>query len=410
LKTLHVHYEGWGERWLLGSLADNGRELLFEYSPEAIARNLELSPRHLKLRPEAYGDFPDHLLRLPGLLADCLPDGWGLLLMDRLFRKMGRDVASLSPLDRLAFIGARAMGALTFMPADEMSLPREDVALLQLAREVRTVIAGQDGDALRELAIAGGSPHGARPKALVNYVPGTDMASTGPLSDSTPWLVKFQAQDEHKEACAVEYIYAELARKCGLDMPATRYFDLDAKLACFGVARFDREAGQRVPVHTLAGLLHANFRIPSSVDYTTFLRATRMLTRDEREVRKAFERAVFNVVFNNRDDHCKNFSYRLAPDGYWKLAPCYDLTFNEGPGGEHQMDVVGHGKHITAEHFWTLARQGGVDKTWAASTIERQLDVVPEFKRLAGGLPIRKATVNRIASRIEENRRRLARY
>lgn len=96
MKTLHVYYEGWGERWLLGSLADNGRELLFEYSPEAIARNLELSPRHLKLRPEAYGGFPDHLLRLPGLLADCLPDGWGLLLMDRLFRKMGRDVASLS--------------------------------------------------------------------------------------------------------------------------------------------------------------------------------------------------------------------------------------------------------------------------------------------------------------------------
>lgn len=279
MKTLHVHYEGWGERWLLGSLADNGRELLFEYSPEALARNLELSPRHLKLRSEAYGGFPDYLLRLPGLLADCLPDGWGLLLMDRLLRKMGRDVASLSPLDRLAFIGARSMGALTFMPADEMPLPREDVTLIELAREVRTVIAGRDSDVLRELAIAGGSPHGARPKALVNYVPSSGMVSTGPLPDSAPWLVKFQAQDEHKEACAVEYAYAELARKCGLDVPDTRYFDLDTKLACFGIARFDREDGQRVPIHTLAGLLHANFRIPSSVDYTTFLRATRMLTR-----------------------------------------------------------------------------------------------------------------------------------
>lgn len=43
-------------------------------------------------------------------------------------------------------------------------------------------------------------------------------------------------------------------------------------------------------MHTLAGLLHANFRIPSSVDYTTFLRATRMLTRDEREVRMSSHR------------------------------------------------------------------------------------------------------------------------
>ncbi len=327
--------------------------------------------------------------------------------MDRLFRQVGRDVASLFPLDRLAFIGQRAMGALTFMPADRMSLAREDVALLELAQEVRGVIAGRDGDALLELAIAGGSPHGATPKVLVNYVASTGRVSTGTLPDGAPWLVKFQAQDEHEEACAVEHAYAELARACGLDVPATRYFDLDTWLAGFGIARFDREAGQRVPVHTLAGLLHANFRLPSSVDYTTFLRATRMLTRDEREVRKAFERAVFNVLFNNRDDHTKNFSYRLNAVGDWKLAPCYDLSFNEGPGGEHQMDTVGHGKDISREHLLSLAKQGGVDTAWAASTIERLLDLCPVFGQLAGGLPIRKASVKRIASRIEVNRRLL---
>ena len=403
MKTLHVHYHGWGESWLLGTLADNGRALLFEYSPAALGRKLELSPRHLKLRPEAYGDFPDHLMRLPGLIADCLPDGWGYLVMDRLFRKAGRDVASLSPLDRLAFIGDRAMGALTFVPADAMPLSRDDLTLLDLAQGARSVIAGRDGDALRELAIAGGSPQGARPKVLVNYVLATGMASTGPLAGSTPWLVKFQAQGEHKEVCAVEHAYAELARHCGLDMPATRYFDLDAKLAGFGIARFDREGGQRVPVHSLAGLLHADFRIPSAVDYTTFLRATRMLTRDEREVRKAYERAVFNVLFNNRDDHCKNLAYRLDARGDWKLAPCYDINFNEGPGGEHQMDIVGHGKEITREHLLTLASQGGVDTIWAGSTIDRFVDQATQFASLAEDFPIRKNTLKRIAKRIQEN-------
>jgi len=408
LKTLHVNYEGWGEHWHLGTLADNGRTLLFEYSADALTRKLELSPRHLKVRPEAYGGFPDHLLRLPGLLADCLPDGWGLLLMDRLFRKLGRDVAILSPLDRLAFVGTRSIGALTFQPVDPAALAREDLALLELAREVRTVVTGRDDDALQELAIAGGSPQGARPKALVNYASGTGMVSTGPLPGGSPWLVKFPAQGEHKEACAIEQAYAELARSCGLDIPATRHFDLSPKLASFGIARFDRSNGQRVPVHTLAGLLHANFRIPSSIDYTTFLRATRMLTRDEREVHKAFERAVFNVLFHNRDDHGKNFSYRLNAKGEWQLAPCYDLTFSEGPGGEHQMDVVGHGKHITQAHLLTLASQGGIDQAWAASTIERLLDKVPDFKRLASDWPIRKATIQRIAKRIDENRQLVA--
>ncbi|MDP2787971.1 MAG: type II toxin-antitoxin system HipA family toxin [Pseudomonadota bacterium] len=404
MKKLLVYYEGWGERWLLGTLADNGQDLLFEYAPEALANGLELSPRHLKLRREAYAGFPAHMHRLPGLIADCLPDGWGLLLMDRLFRRNGRSVASVSPLDRLAFIGRRAMGALSFEPAEHLVLPREDVALLELAKEVRTVIAGKDGEALRELAVIGGSPHGARPKVLINYNSRTGLVSTGPLEGGEPWLVKFQAQDEHKEVCAVEQVYAELARQCGMEVPATRHFDLDRKLAGFGIARFDVKNGMRVPVHTLAGVLHANFRIPSSVDYTTFLRATRMLTRDEREVRKAYERAVFNVLFNNRDDHCKNFSFRLEASRHWRLAPCYDLTFNEGAGGEHQMDVCGFGKDITRASLLTLANQGGLEAAWASETLDRMLESAGAFTRLADGAEIRKSTIKHIAAAIESNR------
>ena len=78
MKKLRVFYEGWGERWPLATLADDGRHLLFEYSAEALQQGLELSPRHLALRAQAYGGFPEHQMRLPGLVADALPDGWGL--------------------------------------------------------------------------------------------------------------------------------------------------------------------------------------------------------------------------------------------------------------------------------------------------------------------------------------------
>lgn len=72
MKKLVVLYQGWGESWPLGTLADNGRNLLFEYSPQALLQGLELSPRHLKLKSGAYGDFPLYLGRLPGLIADAL--------------------------------------------------------------------------------------------------------------------------------------------------------------------------------------------------------------------------------------------------------------------------------------------------------------------------------------------------
>jgi serine/threonine-protein kinase HipA len=254
----------------------------------------------------------------------------------------------------------------------------------------------------------GGSPHGARPKVLVHYNPATGFMSTTPFEGSAAWLVKFQAQDEHKEVCAIEALYAELAGAIGLDMPATRHFDLDKRLAGFGIERFDVEDGMRVPVHTLAGLMHANFRLPSSVDYLTFLRATRFFTRSQLEVDKAFERAVFNVVFNNRDDHAKNLSYRMGRDRAWRLAPCYDLTYCEGPGGEHQMDVCGEGRNITRTKMLDLARQGGVDAAFAQAALDRALAVAQTFVASAKRHAIRPATVKTLRAAIETNQRRMA--
>lgn len=35
MKKIHVNYLGYGENWHLGTLAEQGQQLLFEYSPEA---------------------------------------------------------------------------------------------------------------------------------------------------------------------------------------------------------------------------------------------------------------------------------------------------------------------------------------------------------------------------------------
>jgi serine/threonine-protein kinase HipA len=222
------------------------------------------------------------------------------------------------------------------------------------------------------------------------------------------WLVKFQAMGEHKEVCAIEALYAQLARACGLDMPDTQVFDLGAKQAALGIERFDLAKGQRVPIHSLAGFLHADFRIPSAVDYTTFLRATRMITRDEREVQKAFERAVFNVLFHNRDDHPKNLAFRMDAQRHWKLAPCFDLTYSQGPGGEHQMDVCGEGLNIHRSHLMQLSQTGGLDQRWAAQRLDGMLSVVDQWRELVSGFDIRQSTAQAILQVVQKQRSRLA--
>lgn len=406
MKKLDVYFRGWGEDWRLGTLAHANRTLMFEYADEAIERGIEFSPLKLPLRAPAFSGFPAYLDGLPGLIADSLPDGWGRRVMDQCFRKAGRHVAEISPLERLAFIHDRAIGAFVFQPADALSQAPEYRSLVQLAEEAQVVLSGRDTDTLMQLALAGGSPHGARPKVLVQYDRPTNNVSTAPGAAGTPWLVKFQAQGESKDVCALEVVYAELARLCGLDIPATTHFDLSETLAGFGIERFDRKDGMRVPTLSLAGLLDDNFRIASQ-DYETLIKATRRLTRDEREVRRAFERCVFNVVFNNRDDHTKNFAYVMNEAMAWKLSPCYDLTFNEGPGGEHQMTVRGEGRRPGREHLLALAKDCDLSLPWARQTIERIAEEAGQFTSIAREWPVEPDTVRDIAKAIEANRARM---
>ena len=406
MKKVEVLFRGWGQDWVLGTLADNGSSLLFEYSAQALQRGIEFSPIHLKLRSQAYSGFPDHLGGLPGLVSDALPDGWGLLLMDKVFLKGGRDPAQVSPLDRLSFIGERAMGALAFRPSDDLALTASDLSLLALAQAAHEVIDGRDTQALQALALVGGSPQGARPKVLVQFDPASRAVSSREQGAGTPWLLKFQARGEHPEVCAIEYAYSVMARSCGLAMPATRLFPINPQLAAFGVQRFDRVAGMRVPVHSLAGALHADFRLPS-LDYKTVLRATAAITHDQREVQKAFLACVFNVVFNNRDDHAKNFSFCMTQGMDWKLAPAYDLSFNAGPRGQHQTSVMGEGMAPGRSHLLALAKDCQVPQKFALGCIADVCAKADKLGPLLGEAGVRKRTQRMVVAAVQANLRRL---
>jgi serine/threonine-protein kinase HipA len=403
MQKINVHFCGWGQNWPLGELASHGTELLFEYSKEALTRGVEFSKVRMPLTAKPYSEFPREQMQLPGLIADSLPDGWGLLLMDRFFSKNFRKEShEISPLDRLAFIGNRAMGALSFTPATEIGLTPQDMRLVELAQEIQQVIADKDTTALKQLVLIGGSPHGARPKALVQYDVSSGAISTLETAAGTPWLVKFPGETEHKEVCAIEDMYSKMAYACGLEMPATRHFDLGPKTAAFGIERFDRVNGMRVPTHTLAGVLNTNFRVPNT-GYETLLRTTRALTLSSVEVRKAYGRCVFNVVFNNRDDHTKNFSFRMNESLEWELSPCYDLTYSPGPGGYHQMDVKGESMFPAKEHLLRLAASNDIDAQHAKEVIDRTVAIALQFKSEAKGQPIRKATQTVIIDAINKN-------
>ena len=420
LYRLHVLYLGWGERWQLGTLAQVDGRVLFEYSEQAIRRGFQLSPLRVPLprpgaAPSAYSG-PQHFQGLPGFIADSLPDGWGMLLMDRALRKAGRDPRSVGMLERLAIVGESAIGALGFEPAETLAAGSSGLLDVRaLAREIQAVASDDAGrssaEQLRHLLLLGGSPQGARPKALLRWQRARDVFradDAGPAAGQ-PWLLKFPAQGEHADVCALETFYARLARAGGIDMPEAAHFALGAGHAAFGVRRFDRvdapdAAGgeARVPLLSLAALLDADYRLPA-LDYETLLLATARITGDYRETLKAFERCVFNVLTHNRDDHAKNFAYRMDAHGRWRLAPAFDLSFSQGPGGQHSTSVAGEGARPSRADLMRVASRGGVKDADAHACLAHWQETLSQPQpQLLDDLPIRKRTLDAVRATLTQ--------
>ena len=86
---LEVYLNARGERRFVGLLEERGGDILFEYDKRFLDSGIELSPFLLPLRPGVASDPKRTFDGLFGVFNDSLPDGWGLLLLDRLLRRSG---------------------------------------------------------------------------------------------------------------------------------------------------------------------------------------------------------------------------------------------------------------------------------------------------------------------------------
>lgn len=369
----------------VGRLAIRERTIYFEYDTGFLARGLDLSPLRLPLRSGVQSGDPSLFEGLPGLFNDSLPDGWGRLLFDRSIRAQGVLPDRLSPLDRLAHIGSLGMGALTYEPCYRGDALNQDIDLDVLAQNAHDVLEGSAGDVLLELLALNGSSAGARPKALIGVNPETLDIVHGresPRAEFEPWLVKFANAQDGNDAGAIEYVYALMAEKAGVDMMPAILFPAKTGAGYFATQRFDRAGGTRIHTHTACGILHSDFRTPS-LDYQDLLTLALHLTRDMREVEKMFRLAVFNVLAHNRDDHSKNFTFLMDDTGAWRVSPAYDLTFSSGPGGEQSTMIMGEGKAPTIKHLETLGLDAKISKAQVTQIVEQTLAALSEWDRLA---------------------------
>lgn len=385
----------------IGKLALHDRRVWFQYDTAFLSKRLELSPFKLPLRSEVITCEDRVFDGLFGLFNDSLPDGWGRLLLDRHMRSLGIAPENLTTLDRLACVGQHGMGALIYKPDHSIDkISSKALDLDRLAEKSRAVLDGTSKTVIDELLSLNGSSAGARPKIMVgvskdkkHIIHGVDNIPDG----YDHWIIKFTSSTDPNDNGAIEYAYSLMARAAGIDMPETHLFPAAKGPGYFGVKRFDRNGNNRIHVHTVSGLLHTDHRLPL-LDYESILKTTMVLTKSMPEVEAFFRLAAFNVFSRNRDDHAKNFSFLMNPNGIWHTAPAYDLTFSSGPGGEHSTTIMGEGKNPGQSHLQMLGKKLGIKKT--DDIINQVQEAISHWKKFASIANVIKGSRDLIAKNI----------
>jgi serine/threonine-protein kinase HipA len=371
-------------------VAVKDRQILFEYDAAFIASGIEISPIKLPLRPGVA--IPDTTIYdgLFGVFNDSLPDGWGRLLLDRTVETRGIHRRQLNPLDRLAYVGSRGMGALSYEPELDTPITGEAVVSLdKLAAESAMVLDGENEEVFDELLRLNGSSAGARPKIVAQVSADKKRIIHGQQSlqpGFSHWMIKFPSSQDAGDMGAIEYAYSLMAAGAGIAMPDTHLFRTK-KNKYFGTKRFDRDGDTRIHMHSLGGLLHIDHRTPS-VDYDAVLSVTFGLTRNILDVEKVYALACFNVLAHNRDDHVKNFSFLQNANQEWMFAPAYDLVFSYGPGGEQSMLVMHEGKNPGTAELHALGKKHNLKTApKILASVQSAVRRWPEYAKLASVSP-----------------------
>src|SRR5690554_5602403 len=112
----------------------------FEYSSTWLDHGFSISPFYLPLEKEVYVAKRDPFNGGFGVFDDCLPDGWGNLILDRFLKRQGIDSQRLSLLQRMALVGSSGRGALEFRPDLSDFSPNEAADFDVLAEEAEKIL------------------------------------------------------------------------------------------------------------------------------------------------------------------------------------------------------------------------------------------------------------------------------
>lgn len=377
----------WGMN--VGALSwDQNRQVgQFQYFDEFIETGLEVAPLTMPLSTQVY-EFPElqrstNFHGLPGLIADSLPEKFGNKLLNVWLAKKGLKFSDLSPVERLAYLGSRGMGALEFYPDNDNNAfdTTEPIAIDELASIANDIVQANpsktenihhNSERMHKLISVGTSAGGAKAKAVIaindntnDIVSGQSQAPDG----FTHWLLKFDAIENEELATStnigrIEMAYHLMAIEAGINMMPCRLLP-DGEHTHFMTQRFDRGPSQeKFHVQTLCAIDHADRDPPGMIGYERLFAVARKLGLGQADLNEIYRRMVFNILSRNQDDHSKNHAFVMGGNGDWHLSPAYDICYSYKPGNKfiesHQMSCNGKRDNFELNDLMQAAKAADV--------------------------------------------------
>ena len=403
----------WGRE--VGRLSIDPRRALpyFEYNREWFETGLDISPLNASIKLQQnmrpiFGASEKIYQKLPPFLADSLPDAWGNELFEQWRQQQGIKLGEITPLDKLAFIGKRAMGALEFQPETSNFVSKESLdlkALIDLANQIYTQreqahIHPDESLTMQALLAVGTSAGGRQPKAIIAINRETGDIRSGQIGGLKGYEYCILKFGNHERSTAeLEMAYYEMAVKAGIKMMPCWLIDIEGEQH-FVTKRFDRDGERKIHIQTLAALY------PEADSYERMLWVCRKMQLSEQDSEEVFRRMVFNLLANNTDDHNKNFSFLMDEQGRWSLSPAYDMTyiFNTGgflPETRHCLMIRGKYTDITLDDVMQLAEENGIRK--AGSIIHQVVEAIKDFRQFALKHSAKERWINAIENTLKNN-------
>ena len=407
----------WGKNVGLLSWDDKRGCSSFQFDRDFINNGLDIAPLVAPLSSAIVqrgfpfsGNKEKPYYGLPEFIADSLPDHWGNVVVQKWLEANNLHTRQINIVDRLSFIGKRAMGAFEFQPAhikEDASIDIELSSLYELANRIfndrqNVSIDINNGLIIEDLYKVGTSAGGQRPKAIIAIDETTGIIRSGQADlpqNFKHYILKFDtSKPDDFPFTKIEMAYYLMARDCGIDMMPSKLVEIEGTQN-FLTQRFDRVDGIRIHTQTMAAM-------SSFADtYEDLFVIGRKINLTAEEQTQQYRRMVFNILAGNVDDHTKNFSFLMYPNGEWHISPAYDLIFSIDPDSRlfrnHELSVRGKRNNITRKDLIDFAKAQDIKNP--ANIIEQTIEVVKKFNDYAEQVGISEYWISRIQDILSDN-------